>query len=92
MAITKAKPQRSCIGCGVKKDKNDFVRVVRTPEGSYILDESMRANGRGAYICKSADCFNAAVHNHGFEKSFKAPIPKEVIDELCEEMMKIGQG
>lgn len=25
----KKKPQRTCIGCNVQKDKNDFVRIVK---------------------------------------------------------------
>jgi uncharacterized protein len=34
------------------------VRVVRTPAGDVQVDETGRANGRGAYICKSRDCWS----------------------------------
>lgn len=33
-------PQRSCIGCGTKKDKKDLIRIVRTPDGDIVLDRT----------------------------------------------------
>lgn len=33
------KPQRQCIGCHESKDKNELVRVVKTPEEKYFLTE-----------------------------------------------------
>ena len=47
----KKKPQRTCIGCNVQKDKNDFVRIVKSKEGNITIDNTGKASGRGAYIC-----------------------------------------
>lgn len=33
----KKKPQRTCIGCNVQKDKNDFVRIVKSKEGNITI-------------------------------------------------------
>ena len=44
-------PQRSCIGCGTKKDKKDLIRIVRTPDGDIVLDRTGKKAGRGAYVC-----------------------------------------
>ena len=43
-------PQRSCIGCGTKKDKKDLIRIVRTPDGDIVLDRTGKKAGRGAYV------------------------------------------
>ena len=30
-------PQRTCMGCQAKKDKRELVRIVRSPEGRFLL-------------------------------------------------------
>ena len=37
-------PQRTCIVTRVKTDKKDLLRIVRTPEGNVILDETGKQN------------------------------------------------
>lgn len=53
-------PVRTCVGCRESKDKRELVRVVRKPTGEVELDVTMRAPGRGAYICAKAECFELA--------------------------------
>ena len=60
MSHLKKQPQRTCIGCNVQKDKNDFVRIVKSKEGNITIDNTGKASGRGAYICHNVDCFNKA--------------------------------
>lgn len=87
---TKKIPLRQCIGCGEMKNKKEMIRVLKTSEGEIILDETGRKNGRGAYICASAECFRKAVKNKGLERSFKMAIPKEVYEALEKEMEQFG--
>ena len=54
--MPKKVPMRTCIGCGECKEKKSMVRIVRTPEGSIVADPGGRMNGRGAYLCRNADC------------------------------------
>lgn len=75
-------PLRICIGCQEKKTKKELVRIVRTPEGSVILDRTGKMAGRGAYICPLQSCFNKAIKGKRLEKSLQQPIPAELIDEL----------
>ncbi len=49
-------PLRMCIACREMKPKKDMLRAVRTPEGEIKLDFTGKANGRGAYLCDSAEC------------------------------------
>lgn len=79
-------PMRQCIGCGEMKSKRDMIRVLRTTQGEIVLDATGRKNGRGAYLCKSADCFAKAVKSKGMERSLKTVIPEEVYESLKKEI------
>ncbi len=79
-------PQRQCMGCRERKAKKELIRVVRTTEGSVILDFSGKANGRGAYICPKMECLQKARKAKSLERSLEVPIPQEVYDRLEKEM------
>ena len=89
MTVNKKIPMRICIGCGVSKSKKDLMRVVRTPEDEFVLDATGKKNGRGAYLCKDAECLKKAIKSKGLERSFKMSIPKEVYVKLEEEFNDI---
>jgi predicted RNA-binding protein YlxR (DUF448 family) len=49
---------------------------VRQGEGEtaqVLFDASGKANGRGAYVCASADCIGKAIKQKRFERSLKVP-------------------
>lgn len=73
---------RKCVGCGEMKAKKDLCRVVKTVEGTIVLDTTGKQNGRGAYICKSMDCLKMAEKNRGLNRSLETQIPKEVYERL----------
>ncbi len=80
-------PLRMCTGCGEMKPKKELVRVVKPKEGDVDLDLTGRANGRGAYICRSLSCLQNARKARRFEKAFSCKIPDEVYDRM-EEALK----
>ena len=45
-------PMRTCVVTREKLEKKDLLRVVRTPEGKVIVDDTLKSNGRGAYLKK----------------------------------------
>jgi predicted RNA-binding protein YlxR (DUF448 family) len=79
-------PMRKCVGCGEMKEKKDLIRVIKTPEDEILLDKTGRANGRGAYICNSRECFGKAVKNKGLERSLKSRIPDDVTMRIEKEL------
>ena len=79
-------PMRQCLGCREMKPKRELIRVVRSPEGDISLDFRGKAPGRGAYICKSADCLQKALKSRALERAFSAPLPPEVVARLGEQM------
>lgn len=90
MVSTKKLPQRQCIGCGEMKNKKEMFRILKTPEGEFVLDATGRKNGRGAYLCPSMDCLKKAIKTKGLERSFKMAIPTEVYEALEKEMEQLG--
>ena len=85
-AQAKKVPLRKCTGCQQMKSKKEMLRILRTPEGSIVLDTTGRKNGRGAYVCYSADCFEKAVKNKGLERSLKCKVPEETYESLKKEL------
>ena len=82
----KAQPIRRCTGCGEHFPKRELVRVVRSPEGEISLDPVGKAQGRGAYICKKAECLKKARKQRRLEVSLECSIPPEVYLRLEEEL------
>ncbi len=82
----KKMPLRKCMGCGEMKEKRALVRVVRSPEGEISLDLGTRKNGRGAYVCKSADCLRLARKAKRLERALSCQIPDEVYERMEEEI------
>lgn len=80
------KPGRTCIACKSVKDKKELVRIVRTKEGVIELDPTGRKNGRGAYICKEAKCFEKLKKSRGLDRSFKSQISTEIYEKLETEL------
>lgn len=86
MAVKKKIPMRKCVGCGEMKPKKDLMRILKTETGEFQVDADGKKNGRGAYICRSVECFRKAVKSRGLERSFRQQIPEEVYDRLEKEM------
>lgn len=87
--VEKAKLQRTCIACRKSFDKRELNRVVRTPGGDILLDESGRMAGRGAYICQSAACLKKALKSKGLERALKTPLSEDIKNEL---LQKYGEA
>jgi len=80
----KKTPLRKCIGCNEMKDKKQLIRIVRNSEGEIKIDPIGKLPGRGAYICKNVDCFDAAVKAKRLERAFKSKIPDDIYPTLRE--------
>ena len=79
------------------KPKRELIRVVKSPEkkdedGNVIaaaevsLDLTGKKSGRGAYVCRSAECFKLARKARRFERSLGCQIPEEVYDRMSSEL------
>lgn len=75
-------PLRTCVVTKEKLEKKDLFRVLRTPEGNVIVDDTNKANGRGAYIRKDLDAILKAEKSKILDRHLMVNVPKEVYEEL----------
>ena len=84
--MNKKIPLRQCGGCGEMKSKKELIRILKTEEEGFILDFTGKKNGRGAYICRNAECLKAAKKSKGLDRSFKMAVSDDVYDSLTKEI------
>ena len=70
----KHNPQRICIACRQVKNKQALIRIVRTPEQRIVVDETGKAQGRGAYLCKQTACWQKALNRGIISRALKTPL------------------
>jgi predicted RNA-binding protein YlxR (DUF448 family) len=75
-------PTRSCVACRTAGPKRELVRIVRTPTGAMIMDDTGRVAGRGAYLCRDAGCWTRAVERGALGRALEAPVPSELREAL----------
>ena len=75
-------PMRSCVITGEKLPKKDLIRVVRTPEGTVIVDETGKVNGKGAYLKKDIETFEKAQKSKILNRKLEVDIPDSIYEEL----------
>ncbi|MGE3798130.1 MAG: RNase P modulator RnpM [Thermomicrobiales bacterium] len=78
----KHQPQRTCIACRDKTAKRGLIRVVRTPDGSVVVDPGGKANGRGAYLCENPDCWRRALTSNSIEYALKVSLDADTKSRL----------
>lgn len=77
--------QRRCIVCRQVKDKSELMRVVKSAD-KITLDLTGKVDGRGAYVCKSAQCVQSLCKRRNFDKVFKIKLPDELYDKIKEQV------
>lgn len=80
--MVKKIPMRMCIGCNEMKPKRELIRVVKPKDGEVSLDFTGKAAGRGAYLCKSAECLQMAQKSRRLERSFSCKVAPEVYEVM----------
>ena len=74
--------QRTCMGCNLKKDKKELIRLVFNKNGEMFVDETGKAEGRGAYICDDIKCLEKAIKTKRLERVFETKINEELYENL----------
>ncbi len=58
------------------------MRIVRTPTGEVVFDNSGRLNGRGAYLCSDGSCWTVALTKNALGRALGVEIPSDVKQRL----------
>ncbi|MEG1141945.1 MAG: YlxR family protein [Clostridia bacterium] len=79
---TKKVPLRSCVVTREKLEKKDLLRVVKQNDGTVFVDDTLRANGRGAYLKKETDVILKAQKCKILDKILGIEIKDNIYDDL----------
>lgn len=78
----KKQPQRTCMGCNCKKDKKEFIRIVKNKENQISIDRTGKQEGRGAYLCDDIQCLEKVIKSKRLEKVLDMKISEEIYEDL----------
>ena len=79
-------PMRTCVVTREKLPKQELIRVVRTPDGNVLVDKTLKANGRGAYLKNDLEVFERAYKSKILDRILEVEVPEEVFKELKENL------
>lgn len=74
--------QRTCMGCNAKKDKKELIRLVFNKNKEMFVDETGKAEGRGAYICDDVKCLEKAIKTKRLERVFETKIDDKLYENI----------
>ena len=75
-------PCRTCVITKEKLPKNELIRIVRTPEGNVVIDETGKLNGRGAYLKLDINVIDKAKSSKALNRVLEVEIPDSIYEEL----------
>ena len=79
-------PMRTCVVTREKYEKKDLLRVVRDNNGNVFVDNTNKANGRGAYLKKDKEVILKAKDTKVLERHLEIKIPESIYDELLKKI------
>lgn len=83
---------RTCIACGRTSNKSDLVRFVRQADGRVALDPTGKMAGRGAYVCATPECLDAARKRKGLDRALRVKLDADTYVRLSDEFKTLCLG
>ena len=75
-------PMRTCVVTHEKCEKKDLLRIVKNNECVVFVDDTLKANGRGAYLKKDKNVIEKARTSKVLERHLETKIEDKIYDEL----------
>ncbi|MCH6544555.1 MAG: YlxR family protein [Deltaproteobacteria bacterium] len=76
------RPERTCLGCGVRDDKGNLLRLVATPSGELMVDQM--GTGRGGYLHEKETCWETFLGKKKLYRAFHLEIGREARGKLIQ--------
>ena len=80
--VGNTRPQRTCVGCRVRRPQPALLRVARRPDGTVCLDTDGRGPGRGAYLCPDTACVAQAERRRAFNRALRGEVHASIYEVL----------
>lgn len=81
-------PIRTCIVCKNKGTKDNFFKIVKNKDGSILVENKERIDGRGAYVCKKEECIDKLEKSKALNRTFKTNVSSEIYGEIKWNLMQ----
>ncbi len=75
-------PLRTCVVTKEQFPKQELLRIVRDKDGNVTVDETGKANGRGAYIKKDLEVLEKAKKTKILERKLECTIEESLYEEI----------
>ncbi|MBQ1512155.1 MAG: YlxR family protein [Erysipelotrichaceae bacterium] len=79
-------PMRRCVATGESCPKKELLRIVRTPEGTVVVDPTGKRNGKGAYLKKDLQALETARKRNALGRALEVEISEEVYEAIKKEI------
>lgn len=74
----RGRPERTCVGCRQRDDRDALLRFVLGPDGRLVPDVTRKLPGRGVSVHPARACLEAAVRRGGFARGFRRPVDTDL--------------
>lgn len=74
--------ERTCIVCRKKDKQENFDRIVLNKNGELAVQTSKKLDGRGAYVCKTNECYDKLLKTRALNRVFKQNFNEEKYQEI----------
>lgn len=88
-AKVKVKPERTCIGCRQKRQKNSLIRISSKNITELSVNDSAVADGRGAYICYDRECIEKIFKKGAISRALKITAKDKDIRQLFDKINEL---
>ena len=76
-------PQRMCVACRERNDKNKLLRIVKVDD-EILVDSTHKMQARGVYLCNSTECVRLAQKKRTLERAFSGKVEAEIYQKILE--------
>lgn len=88
-AKVKVEPERTCIGCRQKRQKNKLVRISNDKIIKISINCNEITGGRGAYICYDKECIANAFRKGSINRALRIALSDKDVRQMLDKLYEI---
>jgi predicted RNA-binding protein YlxR (DUF448 family) len=74
------------MGCGARDDQRKLIRLVVTDQANLKIDQD--GSGRGGYLHRDEECWQAFVRRKSLYRAFHVPLTKDAKEQVVQQLKK----
>ena len=85
-------PKRSCVACREVRPKRELIRLACIADSWVDIDYESQRDGRGAYLCRNEECWQAGLKSNRLEHALKTTLTRENREQLMRQGRELMGG